>query len=218
VKDGTDWVTRMSASDCGEKIKQTRCSQTFTKGTTRFAIVKALCKTLGLGEGNLSSFSTLSELLQTIPHSSSLHGNAVEELTYFLRSCNLEFSIQGGKVQFLKIGAGAPNLQGPLISASTGMVGSPRLCREQARDLTRKKSQRTVQNTIETALGDTVDLVTTVEGECLLNGKLNPGVVFRIDSASVKGDHLACACRHTGDTHGNDWTTAFKGMPLAEGT
>lgn len=221
IKDGTDWVTRMSASDCGKKIKEARVSQNFVKGTSFLDIIRAILKTIGLGEGNLSSFKNDPDVLQKLAHGSTLHGNAVEELAYFLHFCNLEFSIQDGRIQFLKIGEGAPNLQGPLISASTGMVGSPRLVREEANELTRKrdgkgKGKGKGKNTVETVLGDLVDMITTVEGECLLNGKLQPGIAFKIESETTTGEYLACATKHAGDTHANDWTTAFKGMPLAE--
>jgi hypothetical protein len=215
IRDGTNWVTRMSASDAGEKIKQARVSQTFTKGTTYLAIIKAILKVLGLGEGNLASFATSAELLRTISFAASLHGNAVEELTYFLRAANLEFSIQDGKVQFLRIGEGAPNLQGPLINGDHGMVGSPRIVREKATDLTRKKTKTTVQNSIASALDDDVDMITTVEGQCLLNARLVPGVMFRLESETINADWLACATKHVGDTHGQEWTTDFKGMPVA---
>jgi hypothetical protein len=213
-KDGPNWVTRMSASDCGEKIKQTKVNTSFVKGTSVGTVIKAILKQLGLGEGNLSSFSADPELMRTLPHGGALTGNAVEELTYFLRAASLEFSIQDGKIQFTKIGEGAPNSTGPLISPATGMVGSAKLVRETATDLTRKKSKRTAQNTIQTVLGDTVDLITTVECKCLLNAALVPGVPFKVESETVNGEFVACATRHTGDTADQDWYTEAKGIPL----
>ncbi len=216
IKEGTEWITRMSASDAGEKIKQARVSKSFSKNVTYLIVVQEILKVLGLGEGNLKAFAADPELTRKIPHGGALHGNAVEELAYFLRSCNLEFSIQGGKLQFLKIGSGAPGLAGPVIKASSGMIGSPRLVREKCTDLTRKKVKRTVQNSIQTALGESVDMITTVEGQCLLNSKLTPGAAFQIESETINADYLCCAVKHTGDTRGPDWTTDFKGMPLAD--
>ncbi len=213
VWEGPNVVTRMSCSDAGEKIKQARVSTTFKKGTTFRDVIKALLKQLGLGEGNLSSFASHPDLLRKLPFATTLHGSVVEELTYFLRAANLEFSIQDQKLVFLKIGEGAPNLTAPLLSPKTGLIGSPRLVREKATDLTRKK--KTAANPIMTSSGDEVDMITTVEGECLLNPKLVPGVTFRVESDNVNGDYLAVATRTTGDTHGNDWQTQFKGMPIA---
>lgn len=216
VKDGPTWITRMSCSDSGERIKQTRVSTTFAKGTIYRDVIKALLKQLGLGEGNLSAFANHGDLLKKLPYSSTLHGSATEELTYFLRLANLEFSIQDAKIQFLKIGEGAPNLTAPLISATSGMIGSPRLVREKVTDLTRPKTKRTAEDTVAAALAgpDNTDTIMTVEGECLLNAKLVPGVTFRVESESINADYLAVATRTTGDTHGQDWTTRFKGMPL----
>lgn len=213
VKDGPLWVTRMSVSDAGEKCKQARCSTTFKKGTTHREIVAALLKALGLGEGNLSSFASKSALMRQIAFASSFHGNAVEELAYFLRANGLEFSVQDQKIQLLEIGKGAPNATAPKISPTSGLVGSPRLVKEKATDLTRK-AKKPVNPVFLTGEED-VDMITTVEGECLLNGKLVPGVPFRLESESVNGDFLTCATRTTGDTHGPDWATQFKGMPLA---
>jgi hypothetical protein len=214
IKEGPTWVTRMSCSDAGEKCKQARLSTTFKKGATRSEVIRALLNSLGLGEGNLSSFATKAEIMRKLPFASTLHGNASEELAYFLRASGLEFSIQDQKIQFLEIGKGAPNLKSPLISPTSGLIGSPRLVREKATDLTRK-SKKPVNPVPFLSGADEIDMITTVEGECLLNAGLVPGVTFRLESETVNGDFLACATRTTGDTHGPDWTTRFKGMPLA---
>jgi hypothetical protein len=216
IKDGTEWITRMSASDAGEKIKQCRVSTSFSKEQTYLTVVRSILKTIGLGEGNLGSIASAPELARKLAHGGGLHGNAVEELAYFLRSCGHEFSIQDGKVQFLKIGSGAAGLEAPLISAESGMLGSPRLVREKCTDLTRPKTKKTTQNTVETFFGEKVDMITTVEGECLLNARMVPGVSFEIKSESVNGTYLCCASKHSGDTRANDWATSFKGMPLAD--
>lgn len=218
-KEGPTWITRMSASDCGEKIKQAKVNTTFAKGTTVSAVIRTILKPLGLGEGNLSSFAGDPELTRTLPHGGALVGNAVEELAYFLRAANLEFSIQDGKLQFTKIGRGIPNTTGPLIAPTTGMVGSAKLVRETVTELTRKKRNPKSAfqgNTIETAFGETVDLITTVECKCLLNPELVPGVPFKVQSATTHGEFVACATRHTGDTDDLDWYTEAKGIPLAE--
>lgn len=214
IKDGTDWVTHMSSSDCGEKIKQTKVSASFAKGQTLGTVIKAIVDTLGLGRGNLADFDNDSDLLTPLIHGGTLHGNAVEELAYFLRAVNLEFSIQDGKVQFVHIGEGVPNTVGPKLSPTTGLVGSARLVREKATDLTRKKTKKTGKNTVLTALGDTVDMITTIEGTCLIESQIVPGVPVRIESESVNADAVCCAVKHTGDTRGNDWYSDFKLIPL----
>lgn len=210
------WITRMSASDSGEKIKQARISKSFAKGVLVRDVVKEILKVLGLGEGNLSSFAFDSDMLRPLGHGGALHGNAVEELAHFLRSAALEFSIQDGKPQFNKIGKGVPNNRGPLLSPATGLVGSAKLVREPVTDLTQKPKKKTVQNTLVTALGERVDLVTTVEAKCLLQAGLIPGVPFRVESASVNGDFVAIATRATGDTRDNDWYSEAKGIPLED--
>lgn len=214
LKDGTEWVTHMSATDCGEKIKQARVTASFNKGVLVVDVIRAILATLGLGNGNLDAFSSDPDLRRPLPHGGALHGNAVEELAYFLRSANLEFSIQSGKVQFLKIGGGTPNTKGPLLSPTTGLVGSAHLVREKATDLTRPKTKQTAKNSVEGALGEHVDLITTIEGTCLLNGAMAPGVPFEIKSATVNAQAMACAVKHSGDTRGNDWYTDFKAIPL----
>jgi len=211
-----DWYTRLSSSDCGEKIKQAKVSKSFAKGTTVGAVVKEILKSLGLGEGNLKDFAFDSDMLRTLPAGGALHGNAVEELTYFLRSAGLEFSIQNSKIQFVKIGRGVPNAQGPLLTPNTGLVGSVTVSLEKATDLTRKKTKKTAARAIETVFGEKVDMVKTIEGKCLLNADLVPGVPFRVESATVNGDFLCCACRHRGDSRGPDWYTEWKGIPLED--
>lgn len=214
TKEGPLWVTRMSCSDAGERIKQARVATTFAKGTTYRDVIKALLKQIGIGEGNLSTFASAPELMRKLSYAATLQGSATEELTYFLRLANLEFSIQDQQVQFIKIGEGAPNLKAPLLTPTSGLLGSPRLVKEKATDLTRKRTRKTLENSILSALGDDVDMITTVEGECLLNGKLVPGMTFGIESETINGNYLAVATHATGDTHAPLWTTRFKGMPL----
>jgi hypothetical protein len=157
-------------------------------------------------------------MLRTLPGGTALHGNAVEELTYFLRSAGLEFSIQNGKIQFVKIGQGVPNSKGPVLSPETGLVGSVELSREKCSDLTRKapKRKKTESEVADFLAGkaEDPDMVTTIEGKCLLNPRLVPGVPFRVDSETVQGEFLCCAIRHIGDSRGNDWFTEFRGIPL----
>ncbi len=216
LKDGADWVTHMSASDAGEKIKQTKVSLSFTKGQTMLAVIRGIVKTLGIGEGNLNDFANDRYVLEPLTHGGALHGNAVEELTYFLRAVGLEFSIQDGKPQFVQIGQGVPNLTGPKLDVNHGLVGSPRLVREKATDLTRKKTKRDVKNSILTALGEKVDMITTIEATCLLQGQIMPGMPIEIASASVNAQALVCAVKHSGDTRGNDWYTDLKAIPLGD--
>jgi hypothetical protein len=216
IKEGPDWITRMSASDCGEKIKQAKVSKSFGKGVLVKDVVKEILKVLGLGEGNLAAFANDSDMLRPIGHGGALHGNAVEELTHFLRSASLEFSIQDGKLQFVKIGKGVPNSRGPLITPGTGLVGSARLVREKATDLTRRKDKKKKVNTVETIFGESVDMITTVEGKCLLNASLVPGVPFQVESATVNGNFVCVAVRHVGDIRDQDWYSEWKGIPVEE--
>lgn len=216
IKEGPDWITRMSASDCGREIAESRVTVSFAKGTLVRDVIKEILKVLGLGEGNLSAFANDSDLLRPLPFGGALHGNAVEELTHFLRSAALELSIQDGKVQFVKIGRGVPNTKGPLLSPSTGLVGSPRLVREKARGLCedgrKKKPSGTVREALEGGTDDS--MIMTVEATCLLNPSVVPGVPFRVESEHINGDFVCVAMRHTGDSRGVEWYTEVKGIPL----
>lgn len=220
VKDGSsgDWTTRLSSSDGARHIKETGVSKSFAKGTTVATIIKEILKSLHLGEGNIKDFANDSDMLRILNAGASVFGNAAEELTYWLRSAGLEFSIQNSKIQFTKIGRGAPNTEGPLLTPDTGLVGSVTLSRERCTDLTRKgpKKRKTEDQIADVLAGksDDDDTVQVIEGTCLLNPKLVPGVPFRVESATVTGDFLCCAIRHRGDSRGNDWFTEFHGIPL----
>jgi hypothetical protein len=221
IKEGPAWITRMSASDCGREIRESKISKSFAKGTLVRDVIKALLKELGLGEGNLSAFANDSDLLRPLPHGGALHGNVVEELTHFLRSAALEFSIQDGKVQFVKIGRGAPNTSGPLLTPDTGLVGSARLVKErrsgpERAELKKKKAAETgtVRAVLEGRGDPDVDSVTVCEATCLLNAAVVPGVPFRVQSETVNGGFVCAAMRHRGDSHDQEWYTELRGTPL----
>jgi hypothetical protein len=92
------------------------------------------------------------------------------------------------------------------------------LGREKCSDLTRKepKKKKTESEIADLLTGkkDDDDMVQTIEGMCLLNPQMTPGVPFRVESATVNGDFLCCAIRHRGDSRGSDWYTEFKAIPL----
>ena len=172
--DGKDWVTEITGED--GRIFAVRITRSYPAGTPKLIVVKALIDVLGLGIGNLAEVSA--DLTGVYPHGTVLDGPAADLLRLMLRSSKLTYSVQGGGVQFLRIGQGSPQLRVMAydLSETTGLVGSPH------RDATGEVLCRT-----------------------LLVPDINPGGYVKLTSKHINGVFRVMAVQHTGSTFGNDW-------------
>ena len=100
------------------------------------------------------------------------------------RSSECQWSIQDGRVVFCRTKKVLGESQGFLLSPASGMIGSP----------------------VVDADGVTV--------RCCLNPALKIYDPIRIESRYVKGTYKILSVKHTGDTHGADWTTELKCVAL----
>ncbi len=192
---GPDWLTQISGGDCEHSITTARISQTFPKGTPVASVVRALVKTLGVGDGGLPNvLNALNEhgLLgagTTLPKALTMHGDSATELEQFMRSCGMEWSLQDGA--FYAGPAGTPTFpgEGPLLTPETGLVDEPQ-----------------------------IDKYGKIVGKSLLNPDLLPGRVFRVESSRVRGNFLCEKTQHKGTSDGPEWFVEFVGAPPAKGS
>lgn len=192
---GPDWLTQISGGDAEHSITMARISQTFPKGTPVTSVVRALVKTLAVGDGGLQN--TLNALSTTgilgagttLQKALTMHGDSATELEQFMRSCGFEWSIQDGA--FYAGPAGTPTFpgEGPLLTPETGLVDEPQ-----------------------------IDRYGNVVGKSLLNPDLLPGRVFRVESSRVSGSYLCSKTQHRGTSDGQDWFVEWVGTPPAKGS
>jgi hypothetical protein len=174
-------ITTVTAGDGDSKIVNSRVAKSFAKGTLIRNVVQALVDNMGIKPGNLSTFSPLFSLGgPTLSRPIALHGVTSEVLADFCRSIGYEYCVIDDALQIRP--TGMPAGTGPLLSASTGLVGSPQ------RD---QKSKVTFQ--------------------CRLMPGVLPGLAVTLASAHVSGVALLEKTRHYGDTHGADWTIDAEG-------
>lgn len=205
--DGTDWVTRITGGDGeldqdGEPVAGKSIHKTWSKGTPCLQVLKDFVAEMKLAEGNASVAGAAGQLTtgSMLSHAFTVDGPILDELTYFMRSVGLAWSIQDGAFQVRL--ADAPASTGPLISPSTGLVGS----------VTKSTRKIERENTVTKAQETTTWQMAA--GTCLLLPELKPGVGFVVQSELTTGTYVCTKVRHVGDTHGREWYTEFEGRAL----
>lgn len=177
-REGANWVTKLESGD-GEKAWQNaRVNLSYGPKTPVATVIRAIARELGLGEGNLASVIASIELNgvgRLLPRGAVIAGPARQQLRDWTRSAGLEFSIQDGALQFLEKGK-ATGEQAFLVSAETGMIGSP-----------------------------TVDIDGLVHVKMLMPHGIRPGRLLVIDSQRVAGGYKAEKIIYEGDTAGDEW-------------
>ncbi len=186
-RDGTDYVTTVTAGDGEHSIRTARVSRSFAPGTPLHAAADALAEALGVGVGNArdafasAAFATGANVFA---EGATLTGNAASELTRLCNAARLTWSVQDGNLQLLPLG-GALERTAILLSEDTGMVGAPEIV-----------NRRTITVT------------------ALLQPGLVPGqqVVVRSSVESARGTPALSAgawriteAEYAGDTNGGEW-------------
>lgn len=183
LRDGPDWVTTLESGDGEKAIQNARIHQSFGPKTPVDTALRAIVRTLGVGEGNLGQVVhrlKVNGFGKLLPHGTVLSGSASRELTDFCKSADLEWSVQDGAIQFVDRGK---VLAGKAIrlSADTGMIGSP-----------------SVDN----------DGVLTVQSQLIPDVRV--GGLLVLDADRIKGGYRIVKATWSGDTHGGDWTITME--------
>ena len=104
------------------------------------------------------------------------------------KTTDCQWSVQDGQVVFCKVKKATKGAEAFLLSPSSGLVGSP-----------------------------TIDKDGVTASSCL-NPQLRIYDPIQIESEFVKGTYKILTVKHSGDTHGNDWTTEIKGSLIDAST
>lgn len=175
-QDGPDIRTKIDAGD-GHKAHHKVMHASFGHGTSEASIMRKIAKEMGVKLGKM----TLSK--QTTGHGIQLSGAASAQMSALCKSRGLRWSIQDGVLQIAPSGTDTGE-EAVLLSASTGMIGSP--------EKTEKHGYKV---------------------KSLLQGGINPGRRIKIVSRDVNGVFIAEKVVHHGDTHGHDWYTELECNP-----
>jgi hypothetical protein len=176
TREGPDLVTTLQSGDGEKEYQQSRINLSIAKGTPNASVFQQIVKKLGIGEGNLATATPL--LLATpplFPQGGVLSGSASQIMTRTAQSLGFEWSIQEGTLQLLQ--ARAPMAaSATLLSASTGLVGSP-----------------------------SIDNEGILTAQCLLIPDVFPGRLIVLESERLSGSYRVEKCNYSGNTAGPDW-------------
>ncbi len=189
--DNADWATKIQCGD-GETLYQfARINQSFSAGTDTAQVIRACATQMRVNPGNLEA--TLSHLApMPLDHGFAAFGNAGQVFDRLIRSVGLTWSIQQGALQIAEPDKSVLQ-EIVVLNASTGLLGSP----EHSPPNKEKKH-------------------TTLVCKSLLNPRIRPGVVLRLDSLEVKGDFVPQKVEHIGDSHGEQWATHVEAIASAQ--
>lgn len=104
------------------------------------------------------------------------------------KTTECQWSIQDGQVVFCKVKSATEGAQAFLLSPSSGLVGAPTVDKD------------------------------GVKAACCLNPQLHIYDPIQIHSEFVDGTYKILTVKHSGDTHGNAWTTEISGTLLDAST
>lgn len=186
--DQPNWTTKISGIDGGRRRRTARVQRSFRPGTPLRAVFEAIASSMGLGVGNLPDVSSDASLSggagSTLVGGTVVDGSAAEALDGLCRSCELEWSIQGGALQLVPLGQA---LRGSAIrlDAGTGLVG----------DVSRETGGR-------------------IKVKTLMIPDLVPGRLIEPRTRTLTaGQYRVTKATYRGDSHGQDWYVECEAEP-----
>ena len=173
--DGPDIRTELTSGDTEKAMQTARIAVPIGAGASQLSVLQSLTNALGVGPGNIADAAAKLQKAGRLifARDTVIVGNVARVITDLCRAGNLEWSIQDGTIQLLDIGA-ALAVKPYSLSASTGLVGSPKL-----------------------------DKDGKVSASVLMLPGLRPGMPVVFDSKFVKGTFRVIEATYAGDTWGD---------------
>lgn len=186
VKLGVDWVTKIEAGDGDRAFRFARVQDSWAPGTPVSAVINKAVGAMMLDPGN--AFARAKEISAQFTSGYVQNAKASTELTTLLEPHGMTWSIQDGRIEILRPNESLPE-EAPLISPTTGLIGSPEM------GTPAKPGARGV-----------------LKVRTLLQPRIRPGQRFQLQSQSRSGVFVAQKVTHAGDTFGNDWFTDIEAI------
>lgn len=195
-REGTDWITKIQATDGGKEYRSRRANVSLAAGTSVSDALKLAAEQMGVGLGNVAK-----EVLDGLPRSTAtqyvkgvvLSGQAAEQLDKVAKRAGFSWSIQDGQIQLTRPGKAINQNEAIVLTSQTGLVGSP----EQGED-------------------------GLIKARALLIPDLTPGRRVQIQAGArdatgtpaIDGFFRIEQTAFVGDTWGSDWYTDIEGKPI----
>lgn len=188
--DTATWESRIQCGD-GEQLYTTdRIMKSYSAGTPFQSVIDDVAGLLKINQGNLDATLTSGGLpFQTFQYGHVVSGTVVAVFNDLMKTAGYTWSVQQGALQVVKAGQAVVQ-EVVVLNKDTGLIGSPE---HTPQHKTKKPSFLTAKS--------------------LLNPKIIPGHIVRMDSLNVKGDFVVQKVTHSGDSHSmNDWTSHFEAL------
>ena len=128
----------------------------------------------------------------------------------------LEWSVQNNELKLVPVNA-SDELQVVSLDPTNGLIESPQRLQDASSYLHAKKDSRSAVGKSTPAAGKVQKkkVLGGLKVRCLLRPEVDPGNIVQIASERFpQALYRVVEVEHTGDTHGNDWTTTMVVMPL----
>lgn len=182
---GPDLETEVLIADGARPMKYARVSRSFAPGVDAVTVILYAIKAMNFtAPENLATDSALRARFQS---GETLHGNAASELTRLLEPFGYEWSVQNGRLQALRDNETIPST----TTLGETILGDPKFGPPVQTEKGRKKPVLSLS--------------------VALNPELQVGQRVKVDASRIKGMFKILTVTHSGDTHGQDWSTTIEG-------
>lgn len=187
-REGSDWITKLQLADGDRAVRHGRVNRSHPPGTSKADVLKGAAKGLGLEvpPAVLGAVESAGQFVAGL----TAQGPAAKVMTTVTRSMGMGWSIQDGRLQIQRANDVRPD-RAILISQDTGMIGNPTL------GAPKKPGGPT-----------------TLTIKMLLYPGLTPGGKIKVETRTINGIFKVERVLHTGDTHGDDWTSEIEARLL----
>lgn len=195
---GLEWITTLTATEAMDEWLSKKVNKTYAAQTDALSIVKDLLNIFGVEVNRIEL-----AVNTAYPRGKVCNGPVRSLLKEIVTSdCKSIFLVRHGQI-IIRNPAQGTNM-GVLLSPRTGLLLS-----SEETDKTDFTAPQDTQKTAE----EKADKSKTIKRKCLLNYRIAPGDVIRIEDASVKGDFIVKKGIHKGDRK-KGWITELEVAPL----
>lgn len=210
VKEGPDWITELEMMDGLLEFRDTKVSVSFGSGIDAGVVLRDISGRFGLP---VRSFPDIAPL--QYPSGFAFVGRLRDAMDKVCEYLGLEWSIQNREVQIIDKG-GVFKQKAIVLSASTGMIGSPE---QESKTMTDKaaakegitRTQKGVDTTYRVDKDGNKQERLRVLGykvKSLLQPTLQPGGYVQVKSVGIDGEFFRIErLIHAGDNYGSEFQT-----------
>jgi hypothetical protein len=185
---GTEWQTELQLLDGDRAFRHARLNRSYSGGTKVLTALQEAARSMGAALP--PGLQNITEFQKEMSAGFALYGNTGTALTKLLSPLGFAWSIQDGELQILKDGETTPG-EGPLINEQAGLIGTPEFGPP-------SKPGKKPRLTLKT----------------FLYASLKVGQRIFVESRQVNGTFRIERLQHTGDTHGDEWTTEIEAIEV----